>query len=112
MGGSLIERDDVLMKVKLKFKSPFIVGGIKRVSNYIETLDYIPGNVLRAAFSRHILNNCSCFDKNEVVVVDGEKRRNWVYFRNKQECVNCRLKTCVPNLTILNFPFSIPRILI
>jgi len=51
MGGSLIERDDVLMKVKLKFKSPFIVGGIKRVSNYIETLDYIPGNVLRAAFS-------------------------------------------------------------
>jgi len=32
------------------------------VSNYIETLDYIPV-CFKAAFSRHILNNCSCFDK-------------------------------------------------
>ena len=31
------------MKVKLAFTAPFIVGGIKQVSNYIESIDYIPG---------------------------------------------------------------------
>jgi len=72
-------------------------------------LDYIPGNVLRAAFSRHILNNCSCFDKNEVVVVDGEKRRNWVYFRNKQECVNCRLKNLCTKFDNIKFSFFYPE---
>ena len=97
------------MKVKLKFKSPFIVGGIKRVSNYIETIDYIPGNVLRAAFSRYILNNCPCFRQDEVVTVNGEKHKNWVYYRNKQECVNCSLKNVCMNFDKIKFSFFYPE---
>lgn len=97
------------MKVKLKFESPLIIGGIKRVSNYIETLDYIPGNVLRAAFARYILNNCPCFIEDEVVEVSGDKRRNWVYFRNRQECKNCRLKNICSNFQNVKFTFFYPE---
>ncbi|ANX00389.1 hypothetical protein ODU73_000314 [Thermoclostridium stercorarium] len=97
------------MNVKLKFKSPFIVGGIKRVSNYIETLDYIPGNVVRAAFARYILNNCPCFDSDEVVEIDGEKHRNWVYYRNRPECQKCRLKNLCLKFDDIKFSFFYPE---
>jgi len=109
MGRSLVERDEVLMKVKLKFITPFIVGGIKRVSNYIETLDYIPGNVIRAAFTRYILNNCSCFSHDEIVVVNGEKRKNWVSFKNKAECESCRLRNICINFQSIKFSFFYPE---
>jgi len=109
MERSLAERNDVLMRARLEFKSPFIIGGIKPVPNYIETLDYIPGNVLRAAFARYILNNCPCFSQNEVAIINGEKRKNWVYFRDKQECVNCRLKSLCVSFSKVKFSFFYPE---
>lgn len=97
------------MKVRLKFVSPFVVGGIKQVSNYIESIDYIPGNVVRAALARYILNNCHYYDPNEVVIVNGTYRKNWVYFKDKPGCSHCNLKTLCQKLGDIKISFFYPR---
>jgi hypothetical protein len=97
------------MNVKLNFASPFIVGGIKQVSNYIESIDYIPGNVVRAAFARYILNNCFYYDPNEVVIVRGSKRKNWVYFKDKPKCAECRVRALCQKFDRIKFSFFYPE---
>lgn len=97
------------MKVRLKFISPFVVGGIKRVSNYIESLDYIPGNVVRAALARYILNNCPYYDPDEVVMVNGTYRTNWVYFKDNPKCSDCRLKMLCQKFSNIRISFFYPK---
>lgn len=97
------------MKVKFRFNSPFLVGGIKRTSNYIESLDYIPGNVVRAAFAKHILSNCPYYDRNEYIQVDGVERKNWVYYRGKSQCENCSLKSLCQKFSDVKFSFFYPE---
>lgn len=97
------------MKVKLEFQSPLIVGGKKQVNNYIESIDYIQGNVMRAALARYILNNCSEYSSNDTIVVDGVKRKNWVYYRGKEGCKNCRLKSVCEKFSTLKFSYFYPK---
>ena len=47
------------MRIRMDFKSPLLVGGKRLTSNYIEGIDYIPGNIVRAGFARYILNECA-----------------------------------------------------
>jgi hypothetical protein len=97
------------MKVKLLFASPFIVGGIKQVSNYIESIDYIPGNVVRAAFARYILSRCVYFDPNDIVEVNNVPKKNWVYFKDKPECHECKLKSMCQKFGDIEFSFFYPE---
>ncbi|MCM8901255.1 hypothetical protein KVG29_08475 [Caldicoprobacter algeriensis] len=97
------------MKVRINFISPFVVGGIKLVSNYIESIDYIPGNVIRAALARYILNNCYYYDPDEVVTVDGVQKKNWVYFKDKPRCSDCKLKTLCQKLGDIKISFFYPK---
>lgn len=97
------------MRVRLKFISPFVVGGIKQVSNYIESIDYIPGNVIRAALARYILNNCHYYDPDEVVTIDGVQRKNWVYFKDKSGCNDCKLKNLCQKLGDIKISFFYPK---
>lgn len=46
-----------LWKIKLHVKSPFLIGTNRVIPNHFDTLDYIPANVLQAAFSRAILES-------------------------------------------------------
>ncbi|MFU0784666.1 hypothetical protein [Clostridium sp.] len=97
------------MKVTLSFKSPFIVGGKKLTNNYIESLDYIKGNVVRAAFAKYILENCIEYKEDDIVKVDGVERKNWVYYRNKKGCVSCKLKGLCKNFSNAKFMYFYPK---
>lgn len=79
------------------------------MSNYIESLDYIQGNVVRASFARHILYNCIEFIENKVEEVDGIKRKNWVYFRDKEGCKDCKYKSICRKFSDLKFSFFYPE---
>lgn len=97
------------MRVRLNFLSPVILGGRKTATNYIESIDYIQGNVLRAALAKYIINNCREFDENEIVNVNGENRRNWVYYRDREGCQNCRLKKLCKKFSSLKFSYFYPE---
>lgn len=95
------------MKVIAEFLSPLLVGTKKLSSNYIEGADYIAGDIMRAAFARTILNNCLEF-KDDVVEVNGEQKRNWVYFRNGNGCKNCRFISVCKKFKDIRFSFFYP----
>jgi hypothetical protein len=88
--------------------SPLIIGGQKLNSNYIESIDYIPGNVLRAAFARVILNHCTAYS-GEVEEIDGQKRVNWVHYRNKESCKKCKYKRICERFSDIKFGFFYPQ---
>lgn len=96
------------MRLKLKMLSPLIIGGQKLNSNYIESIDYIPGNVLRAAFARVILNHCTVYN-GEVEEIDGQKRVNWVHYRDKEGCKKCRFKEVCKKFSNIKFGFFYPQ---
>lgn len=95
------------MKIKINMMSPLLIGGQKLNSNYIESIDYIPGDVLRAAFARYILNHCKAYRGKETI--DGVERINWVYFRNHNSCSNCRFKNICKNFSNIKFGFFYPH---
>ena len=49
-------------KIKLTALSPFLIGAHRLADNHYETLDYIPGHVLQAAFAKAILMTNSRYD--------------------------------------------------
>jgi len=97
------------LKVRLDFLSPVILGGKKTATNYIESIDYIQGNILRAALAKYILNNCKEYSENEIVNVNGENKRNWVYYRDKKGCQNCKLKRLCKKFSSLKFSYFYPE---
>ena len=56
-------------KIRLEPLSPFLIGGHRIIDNHYESLDYIPGHVLQAAFARAILESHADYD-----VSDHEKK--------------------------------------
>jgi len=97
------------LKVKLDFSSPVILGGRKTVSNYIESIDYIQGNVMRASLARYILNKCTEFNYDEIVEVNGQLKKNWVYFRDKEGCKSCKLANLCKKFSSLKFSYFYPK---
>lgn len=97
------------MKVRLDFSSPVVLGGRKTVSNYIESIDYIQGNVMRAALSRYILNRCTEFGRDEIIEINGQLKKNWVYFRDKEGCKNCKLVGLCKKFSSLKFSYFYPK---
>ncbi|NLZ52247.1 MAG: hypothetical protein GX892_03715 [Thermoanaerobacteraceae bacterium] len=97
------------MKLRLDFQSPVILGGRKTATNYIESIDYIQGNVLRAALAKYILNNCIEFNENETVDVNGVNKKNWVYYRDREGCQSCKLKGLCKKFSSLKFSYFYPE---
>lgn len=88
-------------KINLKLQSPLIVGGKKLGSNYIKSMDYVTGSVLRAALAKEILNRCSYYDKEKEKVY-------WVEFKNKSDCKNCKLKNMCKNFSNIKISIFYP----
>ncbi len=72
--------------VELKPTSSILIGGKKLNKNYIKSMEYISGSVVRAALSREVLQRCSYFDSEAL-----KKRGYWVEYLDKEECKNCKL---------------------
>ncbi|WP_058485137.1 RAMP superfamily CRISPR-associated protein [Defluviitalea phaphyphila] len=96
------------MNIRMKFNSPLLIGGKKLTSNFIQGIDYIPGNVVRAAFARHILNHCAV-NRENYVEINREKKYNWVYFRNLDECKKCIYKNICKKFSDIEFSFFYPE---
>ncbi len=94
------------MNVILEFKSPFIVGGHKRANNFIESIDYIPGSVMRAAFAKFIVYNCPL---SENFYDELAKRYYWVRYRGEKECENCKYSNICKNFEKIRFSFFYPQ---
>ncbi|QGT99792.1 hypothetical protein SYNTR_1199 [Candidatus Syntrophocurvum alkaliphilum] len=73
------------MKVKIIFEalSPLLAGGRKQNNNYIRSLEYIPGNVVRASLVQHILDNCIALDYEDNTFT------NILEFKNSEYCKKC-----------------------
>lgn len=54
-----------IWKIKLTALTPFLIGSHRVTDNHYETLDYIPSNVLQAAFAKAILSTNELYDVNE-----------------------------------------------
>lgn len=96
------------MRVKLEFQSPFITGGKRLASNFIESEDVIRGNVVRAAFAKVILSNCSELENHQYYNEDGNVKKNWVYYRDGAGCSTCKYKKVCKNFSNLKFSYFYP----
>ena len=47
------------LTVSVRTEAPLLLGGPSGLGNYLETLDYIPGSVLRGATAARLIGNCS-----------------------------------------------------
>lgn len=94
------------MDVVLEFKSPFLVCGKKTSNNFIESIDYIPGSVVRAAFAKFIVYNCPCSDDFH----DKELGRYyWVRFKDTDQCKKCKYSNICKNFDKIRFSFFYPK---
>lgn len=87
---------------KLSPIGPFVVGGRSLGSNYIKSLNYIPGGVLRAALSKEIVSRCNYYTENN----DG--KINWVEFKGESGCSNCLVKNICKNFSNIIIGNSYP----
>lgn len=88
-------------KISLNLETPLIVGGKKIDSNYIKSMDYIPGSVFRAALARELLNRCSYYDASK-------EKLYWVEFQNKSHCSKCPMKNLCKNFSNIKLSFLYP----
>lgn len=99
-----------MSKILLKMKSPLVVLGKSMSSKYKESLSYISGDKVRAAFAKYILLNCPVFQFNQREEIDKEKfKYNWVYYRNKLECRNCTFSDVCKSFSDMKFSFFYPE---
>lgn len=84
------------MKIKLVLENltPLLVGGKKPANtNYIQSLDYIPGQVLRAALAREITSDCPYREWEDCL----NDTPFWVSYLKKGNCTACRWQVLCKN---------------
>ncbi|ADQ42021.1 hypothetical protein Calkr_2598 [Caldicellulosiruptor acetigenus I77R1B] len=94
------------MKVYLNFKSPVLVGGRKSATNFIESINYIPGSVVRAALAKFVVLNCKA---QRDVYGESSEKRFWVEFKNKEECQRCEFTNLCKNFNEIKISFFYPK---
>ncbi|WPX08785.1 hypothetical protein [Anaerocellum danielii] len=94
------------MKVYLNFKSPVLVGGRKSATNFIESINYIPGSVVRAALAKFIVLNCKI---QRDIYDESSEKRFWVEFKNKEECQRCEFINLCKNFKEIKISFFYPK---
>lgn len=94
------------MNLRYKFKiiptTLFLIGGKKLGSEYIKSLNYIPGGVLRAALSKDITSRCPYYDDKT------SEKKNWVEFKNEKDCSTCKVKNICKNFDKIIISNSYP----
>lgn len=73
------------LTLDLILQSPLMAGAGRKGGNYGDTLKYVPGRVLRAAFARAILAQCPYFEPHQQT----NGRRFWVSYRGEEGCARC-----------------------
>jgi CRISPR-associated protein Csx10 len=93
------------LSLELELQSPLLVGAGRLGGNYQETLDYVPGRVLRAAVARAILAQCPYFDPAEEI----EGRRFWVQYWDGAACRDCPWRAWCRSFGRLHFRDAVPE---
>lgn len=87
----------------LNFYSPLFIGGKQKSYNFMKTDTVIKGSVVRAAFAKIILNNCT---ENQN---DTKDKENWVYYRDKENCLKCNFANICKEFSHLKFSYFYPQ---
>lgn len=95
-----------MSKIELRLESPLMVGGKRLKDNVLESLDYMPGSVMRAAFAKYILLNCPLYIPDKC---DECGRFNYVYIRDNDKCRECTFYDCCSNFSNIKFSFFYPK---
>ena len=90
------------IQIVLTPDSSLMIGGKTVNNNFKESLRYIPGSVLRAAFARAIVDRCPLGDEPV------GKKRYWVQIRNQDECGGCKFYALCKNFSDIRFPALYP----
>ena len=90
------------IQIVLTPDSSLMVGGKTVNNNFKESLRYIPGSVLRAAFARAIVERCPLGDEPV-----GNKRY-WVQIRKQDECSRCKFYALCRDFSDIRFPTLYP----
>ncbi|NLL06127.1 MAG: hypothetical protein GX270_10175 [Clostridiaceae bacterium] len=90
---------------RLTLNSPLIICEEKVDSNFVKSVDYIPGNRVRAAFAKEILLQCPLFQKDKKQ--DG--KYNWVSIRDQDKCKECDFFNLCSNFGKIRFSFFYPE---
>lgn len=96
----------MLSEVVLHLESPLMTGGKRLKDNVLESLDYIPGHVLRAAFAKYILLRCPLYDPRKT---DEASRYHYIYDRKAKECDGCLWHEACRSFSGIVFSFFYPE---
>ncbi len=83
-----------------------MVGGKRLADNVLESLDYIPGNVMRAALAKYILLSCPLYDHRKP---DELGRYNYVYVRDETSCSRCKFNNACREFSNIRISFFYPE---
>ncbi|HHW00808.1 MAG TPA: hypothetical protein GXX36_14820 [Clostridiaceae bacterium] len=95
-----------MSRVVFRLESPMLIGGRRLKDNVYESIDYIPGHVVRAAFAKHILMNCPLYNPQEP---DAQGRYNYVYVRDESKCISCTFYKACSTFGDIKFSFFYPE---
>ena len=88
--------------VRLTFQSPLLIGKKRSTPNFIESDEVIKGSIIRAAFAKIILKNCTQKSNNK-------KQENWIEIRNKEACQKCKYYKICENFDQVTFSYFYPK---
>lgn len=88
--------------VRLNFQSPLLIGKKRSTPNFIESDEVIKGSIIRAAFAKIILKNCTQKSNNK-------KQENWIEIRNKEACQKCKYYKICENFDQVTFSYFYPK---
>lgn len=89
--------------VEFLLESDVMTGGIRVADNFLESLDYISGSVLRAGFAWNILYQCPYADELT------EDKTNFVSYRDKEKCKGCPNGEYCKEFGNMKFSFLYPK---
>ncbi len=92
-----LQKDNQYITVEATLLSPLMVGGRTLKSNYRESKPYIPGNVLRAAYARAIIERCPYSHPNY-----------WLTYKGMEGCQKCGCRGVCRNFADIWFPTLYP----
>ena len=87
----------MMKKIVFELCSDVISCGINSDYNFLNSLDYIPGSVLRAGFAKDIYLGCEI-----------EERNNWIELKG-DKCSECSRKKICENFSNMKFSFAFPE---
>ncbi len=92
-------------KLELQALSPVLIGDRQTDTQFNESMDQIPGNRLRAALARTILDQCPYFDP----VRQPQDRRYYVEYQGGESCRGCHWAAWCEGFADMRIGFATPQ---